>query len=98
MQDLTTNARGWKVRRTAPRPATDAAERFAALCYEQDAPEGFTKPCLIFTGDVFRVGDAETVRPRRFAMRMRGIEPPKGAKFTVQCKTPRCVRHIAVKE
>lgn len=96
--ELTTNARGWHVRRTAPKPTTEAAERFAALCREQDAPEGFDKPCLIFTGDVFRVSEGETVRPRRFAMRLRGVEPPKGAKFTVCCKTPGCVRHIKVKE
>jgi hypothetical protein len=95
--DIQYNRDGLNVKRQAPRETTDAPSRFAALLVERPAPAGFNKPCQIFSGEVFRVGD-ETVRPRRYAMSLRGIVPPMGAKFITLCKTPGCVRHIEVKE
>lgn len=91
------NRDGLNVKCQSPRETTDAPQRFANLLIEQDAPAGFNKPCQIFSGEVFRIGD-KTVRPRRYALSLRGIVPPIGAKFVTLCKTPGCVRHIAVKE
>lgn len=91
------NRDGLNVKRQSPRETTDAPLRFAALLLEQSAPVGFSEPCQIFTGEVFRA-ENETVRPRRYALSLRGIVPPIGAKFVTLCKIPGCVQHIAVKE
>lgn len=95
------NRDGFNVKRQVPRETIPAAERFAALLIEQPAPTGcgrtFAEPCRIFPGEVFRIGE-ETVRPRRYALSLRGINAPAGAKFITLCKIPGCVQHIAVKE
>lgn len=91
------NRDGLTVKRQAPREVIDAPARFALLLTEQAAPAGFSEPCQIFSGEVFRA-DNGTVRPRRFALSLRGIEAPPGARFTVKCKTPGCVRHVEVKQ
>lgn len=93
------NRDGHNVKRQAPRETIDAPTRFAALLLEQAAPVGFSEPCQLFIGNggTFRIGD-ETIRPRRYALSLRGIEVPQGAKFITLCKTPGCVRHIEVKE
>lgn len=90
------NRDGFNVKRQALKPITDAATRFAALLVEQPAPIGFAQPCQVFQGENFNDGE-RIVKPRRFALRLRGIEPPLGARFTVLCKTPGCVRHVEVK-
>ena len=91
------NRDGHNCKRQALRETTDAPTRFARMLIEQPAPVGFPEPCQIFSGDVFRADDG-TVRPRRYALSLRGIEAPKGAKFVTLCKIPGCVRHIEVKE
>jgi hypothetical protein len=91
------NRDGLNVKRQAPRETIPPDQRFADMLVEQPAPAGFNKPCQIFNGEVFRIGD-ETVRPRRYALSLRGIVPPKGAKFVTLCKVPGCMRHIEVKE
>lgn len=83
------------MKETKPKPITDAAIRFAALLVEQEAPPGFRQPCQIFQGESFNDGQ-QIMKPRRFALSLRGINPPKGAKLRVLCKTPGCVRHVGM--
>jgi hypothetical protein len=91
------NRDGFTVKNQAPRTVTDANERFRALLREQDAPEGLRDPCQIFEGVNFNAGDGRIVKPRRFAIEMRGQIVPMGAKFRILCKVPGCVRHVEVK-
>lgn len=94
--EFTTNTSGHTVKVTKPKPITDAATRFAALLVERESPEGFRDPCQVFEGENFNDGQ-QIVKPRRFALSLRGINPPRGARFIVRCKTPGCVRHLEVK-
>jgi len=102
MRELTTNVAGFVVKLTAPKPVTDAAERFAARCIEQD--HGYSSPCLIWQGSVnFNLGaelagEARIVNFRRAAFEIACQSLNGYTRFKSLCKTPRCCRldHMSV--
>lgn len=91
---FTTNQAGHTVKVTAPKTMTDAPLRFAARLIERQQPEGFSGPCQVFQGTVFRVSESEIIKPARYALRLRGIEPSSGTRLKPQCQTPNCVAHL----
>lgn len=102
LHQLTTNAEGFTVKVTAPKPVTDAAERFNARCIEED--HGYSSPCLVWQGSVnFNLGadlsgNARIVNFRRAAFEIAGRMLSGYTRFNSLCKTPRCCRldHISV--
>lgn len=99
---LSTNAAGLVVKVTALKPVTDAAERFAARCIEED--HGYSSPCLIWQGSVnFNLGadlsgETRIVNFKRAAFEIAGQSLSGYTRFKPLCKTPRCCRldHISV--
>lgn len=93
--ELITNNQGLIVKAIKPKATMDAADRFAALLEEQQQPEGFRKPCKIWQGsDKFRVDEATVTTPRTFALKLRGVVMPKGARVRILCKVVGCCEHI----
>ncbi len=90
-----TNRAGLTVRvDVAPKPITDAAERFAALLVERD--NGYTSPCRIWNGSSlnFNMGDGRIVNYKRAAIELAGGVLVRGARLKEPCGTPGCIEHL----
>jgi hypothetical protein len=87
---FTRNKAGFRVKRTAPKPTTEARERFLRHVESRDC--GQDTPCRIWTGSVrFRVSDDWVTTPRRFLLAEAGVTFPPGVRVRAFCRTPRCV-------
>jgi len=90
------NRDGFKCRTTASKPVTDAAERFAARCIEEE--RGYSSPCLIWQGSVnFSLGadlsgKTRIVNFKRAAFEIAGQSLSGYTRFKSLCKTLRCCR------
>lgn len=88
--EFTTNNQGFIVKVTAPKPVTEATERFLLHIETRDC--GQDTPCRIWLGSGrFRVDETTVTTPRRFLLSVAGVEVPSNSRIKALCGTPRCV-------
>jgi hypothetical protein len=85
-----TNTAGHRVKITAPKPTTEATERFLRHVVTHDGQ--MPTPCRVWVGSArFRVSDELVMTPRRFVLLIAGFELERGVKYKAICGTPGCV-------
>jgi hypothetical protein len=86
---FTTNHDGFTVKVVAPKPTTDAAERFLrhVQTIEIDGEQH-----RIWTGSPrFRVSDDLVMTPRRFVLLLVGDDLMPGIRYKAMCRVPKCI-------